>query len=175
MEQDGVHYYFRTESDMLRDIENGEFIEAEIIHNQQVSGTSIRELARANKTGKIAIHDFEYGGANNVARAKSDAHIIGLLPPTYEEWLRRFRDREVIHEKEFINRLHTAEKVLENIIEQPYFKVVINDDIEHCIEFLRTTVEKGEYTPDDKAYGIAIAKDMLAKVRADLAAHHARV
>src|SRR4051812_6100284 len=41
MEQHGVNYYFRNEDELLVDLRNGEFVEAELIHNQQVSGTSI--------------------------------------------------------------------------------------------------------------------------------------
>lgn len=171
MEQNGIHYYFRQEDDMLRDIQNGEFIEAEIIHNQQVSGTSIREIERANQSGKIAIHDFEFGGANNVAAAKPDAHIIGLLPPSYDEWIRRFRDREVIHDDEFINRMHTAEKVLQNMLEKPYFKIVINDDIERCIKDIRRVVERGEYSNVMHESGRQIAQEILIHVEKALATH----
>lgn len=171
MEQDGVHYYFRTEEDMLRDIQNGEFVEAEIIHNQQVSGTSIREVERGNKSGKIGIHDFEFGGANNVALAKPDATIIGLLPPSYDEWIRRFRDREVIHEQEFMNRMHTAEKVLKNMLEKPYFKIVINDDIDRCVQYIREIVESSVYTEEASKKGKRIAQDMLMQVQKALATH----
>lgn len=170
-EQDGVHYYFRTEADMLRDIQNGEFIEAEIIHNQQVSGTSIREIERANDSGKIAIHDFEFGGANNVAAAKPDAYIIGLLPPSYDEWIRRFRDREAIHEQEFINRVTTAEKVLANMLDKPYFKFVINDDIEQCVQDVRAIVERGVYTAEAHNVGRQIAQQILSNVKQVLVDH----
>lgn len=71
---------------LLRELQNGEFIEAEIIHNQQVSGTSIREVERISALGKVPISDYEFGGTNAVADAKPDAAIIGLLPPSYDEW-----------------------------------------------------------------------------------------
>lgn len=171
MEQNGVHYYFRTEEDMLRDIQKGEFVEAEIIHNQQVSGTSIREIERANAQGRVAIHDFEYGGANNVAAAKPDAVIIGLLPPSYDEWIRRFRDREVIHEDEFMNRMHTAEKVLQNMLDKPYFKIVINDDVGRCVDYIRGLVEGAVYTSEAAERGKVVAAAMLDQVERALRAH----
>jgi len=165
LELTGVHYYFRSEIDMLSDIQNGEFIEAEIIHNQQVSGTSIRELERANSSGKIAIHDFEYGGAKNVAAAKSDAYLIGLLPPTYEEWLRRLQAREEMHEEELLNRLRTAEKVLTNMLSEPYFKFVVNTTIEQCANDIRQIVESN--VVDLKAQGEArtVAFGLLTRVQ----------
>lgn len=171
MEQDGVQYHFRNEEDLLRDLQNGEFIEAEIIHNQQVSGVSIRELERAIATNRIAISDFEYGGVDSVARAKPDAYVIALLPPTYEEWIRRFRGREVIHEQEFINRFNTAQKVLERVLEKPYFKIVINDEVERCAENVHRIVAENQYTPEEHAQGRAVAETILDKVKAALKDH----
>jgi guanylate kinase len=65
MEENGVNYFFRTEEEMLADIKAGEFFEAELIHNQQVSGISIRELEKAKNLNKIAINDVDIGGINN--------------------------------------------------------------------------------------------------------------
>lgn len=168
MEQDGVHYYFRKEEDMLRDIQNGEFIEAEVIHNQQVSGTSIRELKRAHDSGKIAIHDFEYQGAQNVAAAKPDAVIVGLLPPSYEEWISRLSGRETMHHEEFRNRLITAENVLNAMLELPYFKLVVNDSIDSCAQKIRAIVEQGKAEAEEQLHCRMVANDILVRVRQEL-------
>lgn len=172
LEQDGVNYYFRSEEAMLDDIKKGEFIEAEIIHNQQVSGTSIREIERTIKTGRIPIHDFEYGGVNNVKKTKPDATIIGLIPPDYNEWIRRLRGRETIHEQEFLNRLVTAEKVLENMLAHDHFNIVVNDTIEQCIDDIRRIVEEKEYTDETNARVREVAKNLLRQVKSSLASHN---
>ena len=57
MEQSGVEYWFRDEADVLSDIRDGKYLEAAVIHQQQVSGISIRELQKATDLGKIAITD----------------------------------------------------------------------------------------------------------------------
>lgn len=173
LEIDGVDYYFRKEADMLHDIQNGEFIEAEIIHNQQVSGTSIREIERTMATGKVPIHDFEYGGIKNVVRAKPDAVIIGLVPPNYDEWIRRLYNREPLHDQEFFNRLVTAEKVLENMLSHPYFKLLVNDSTEECTRQLRHIVEDGEYTDEDHERGRQVVEGLLEAVRSELATRRA--
>src|SRR5438105_3525800 len=54
LEQNGVQYHFRTEEEFLHDLRAGNFLEAELIHDQQVSGISIRELEKAHRSGKIA-------------------------------------------------------------------------------------------------------------------------
>lgn len=165
MEQDGVNYHFRKEAEMLRDIQDGEFIEAEVIHNQQVSGTSIRELERANKSGKITIHETEFGGAHFIAQAKPDAHIIAMLPPSYEEWIRRLSAREVMHQQEFMNRLRTAEKVLTSMLGEVYFKFVINDTVPKCAEDIREIVESGNVDPVKQKAAHLVAEQILAEVK----------
>lgn len=171
MEQNGINYYFRSEEEMLRDIENGDFIEAEIIHDQQVSGISIREVERVVAMGHIPIRDIEYGGAASIVSVKPDASIITLLPPSYDEWMRRLRGREAIRDEEFYNRLRTAEKVLERTLELSYFRIVINADIEQCAEDIRAIVENGSYSTDDEALRRAIAKEILDNVKLELQAH----
>src|SRR5438309_1023704 len=47
LEQNGNEYWFRTEDEILADLKTGSFLEAELIHDQQVSGISIRELEKA--------------------------------------------------------------------------------------------------------------------------------
>jgi guanylate kinase len=129
LEEEGVVYYFRDEESMLKDLEAGEFLEAELIHDQQVSGTSIRELEELSKAGKIGINDFEFGGAINILKAKPDSKIIAILPPSYDIWIDRFQKREVISHQELVNRISTAQKVIQLIRSEPRVRVVINHDV----------------------------------------------
>ena len=170
LEQNGVHYFFRTEQEFLDDLKNGEFLEAEIIHDQQVSGVSIRELENAGRSGKIAIHDFEYGGANNVAHAKPDAHVIVLLPPSYNEWHERLVKREVMSEGELRNRMKTAQKVIENAFAKPNFKIVVNDDLETCVETIHKIVIQNHYDEVDEQNGKKVAEEILEQIKSELAA-----
>lgn len=165
MEINGVNYHFRSESDMLADIQNGEFVEAEVIHNQQVSGTSVRELAKANASGCITIHEAEFGGVRFIANAKPDTHVIGLLPPNFDEWLRRLQAREEMHEDELLNRLQTAEKVLINMLSEPYFKFVVNDTIAQCAADIRKIVEGDLIDMKIQLQAKAVADELLQSVK----------
>ena len=165
LEQHGVNYFFRTEEDLLTDLQKGEFVEAEIIHNQQVSGTSIREIEKAQFLKKIPIHDFELGGAEEVYRLKPDAVIIGLLPPSFEDWQYRLNAREEMHAHEFKNRMETAIKVLESMLERPYLKFVISGDLNDSSLHLRAIVEHGEYTEEQHQKGLETARIILDKTR----------
>lgn len=169
MEENGVDYYFRSEEEVLQDIRVGEYIEAELIHNQQVSGVSIREVERVAATGKIPVSDFEYKGIKNVLLAKPDAVIIGLVPPTYDEWLRRLSNREAIHPKEFRNRLETAEKVLENMLSESYFKIVVNEDSNSCADEVQNIAELGIYSSEVKERARSVVNELLRRVKEELA------
>jgi guanylate kinase len=169
MEVNGVQYFFRKEEEMLHEIQNGEFLEAELIHNQQVSGTSIRELLRARDEGRIPLNDVEFGGVEKVHQLLPDAIIIGLLPPGYDEWIRRFTEREEITDQELHNRLQTAKEVLTRMLEHPYFNLVINDKVEQCADDIREIVEQGSYAPEKSAECRATAEEILHRVNERLA------
>src|SRR5580765_4863377 len=59
LETSGNEYWFRTEEEVLADLKAGQFLEAELIHDQQVSGISMRELEKARAQNKIAITDVD--------------------------------------------------------------------------------------------------------------------
>jgi guanylate kinase len=120
------------------------------------------------KTGKIPIHDFEYGGMLNVYKAKPDAVIIGLVPPNYEEWIRRLRGREVMADQEFLNRLTTADKVLENMLAHPQYTIVINDDLDQCAEDIRVVAERGGYSVEKEAQARLLARTLHVRVKDEL-------
>ena len=139
MEQDGVNYFFRSEMGMLEDLREGEFLEAELIHDQQVSGTSIRELEKAVAAGKPAINETEYGGAKNVLEAKPDTKLIAIFPPSFDVWRQRFESRETISDIEFINRVNTARQVIQLVRNEPRIRVIINH------EYHKAAIEINDY------------------------------
>jgi len=134
MEQEGVNYYFRREEDFLDDLTHGMFLEAELIHDQQVSGTSIRELQRVKKENMTAISEVEFGGAQNIASVKPDTKVIAIFPPSYEVWQSRLRKRDAMSGQELKNRLETALKVIDLVERDENIYIVINDEFHHAAE-----------------------------------------
>lgn len=143
-EQDGVEYWFRNEKDMLQDIRNGDFLEAAIIHNQQVSGISIRELAKARATNKIAIDEVEIKGADNAYRAKPDTIIIFSVPPGFEKWMQRLHKRGSLPDDEIYRRLESACLEFDAALTHDYYRFIINDDIDETVAIVDSMVRLGE-------------------------------
>jgi guanylate kinase len=154
MEESGVQYFFRSEEDMLNDLKAGEFFEAELIHEQQVSGISIRELEKSKNLNKIAITDVDIGGINNALKAKPDIKPIFLLPPSFEEWQNRLTGRGRMTEHEVRNRLRTAEKIFDQGLHNNKFNFVIAEDVPHSAAVINDIVH-GKMNPyQGKAVGL---------------------
>ncbi len=129
-EKNGREYWFRTEEEMLDDIRQGELLEAEIIHEQQVSGISIRELEKAKNQRKIAITDVDIHGMHNIMKIKPDATAVMLVPPNFDEWQRRLAARGRMTPEERARRFKTALKIFEDGLEQDYYHFVISENVE---------------------------------------------
>lgn len=132
LEQNGREYWFKTEEEVLADLKAGEYLEAEIIHNQQISGISIRELEKAQSENKVAITDIDLEGVHNVMKVKKDAIPILLLPPSFDEWQKRIMQRGHMSIDERRRRLQTAMEIFEDGLNQPFYRFVISDSIEHA-------------------------------------------
>lgn len=169
LEQHGVRYFFRSEEEILADLEKGMFLEAALIHNQQVSGISLRELKKAADYNKIAINEIEVVGADNVHAAKSSAHFIFLLPPSLDEWLRRLKHRGAMSEQEIRNRTEGMRFELDFALKKDYYRYVVNDDIDQATRVIRDIVERDKKDEDLQRRGLYVAKQLLHAVEQRLA------
>ncbi len=143
LEQNGVEYWFRSEEEVLADVRTGRYIEAEVIHGQQVSGMNISELEKVQKEHRIAINEVDYGGIHHFITHKPDTLAIMVLPPNLDEWMRRMKGRGEMTPEEFRRRLQTAEIIFGLPEKRHYFKFVINDTIEHATQQVEA-LEQGE-------------------------------
>ncbi len=129
MEQNGKEYWFKSEEEMLDELKGGSFLEAALIHNQQVSGISMREVEKAVTAQKIAITDTEIAGARRIYQLKPDALIIFVLPPNFNEWLRRLKDRGSMSVTEQHRRLLSAQKEFKDALQESFYSFVVNDNL----------------------------------------------
>ena len=140
LEQNGQEYWFRTEEEVLSDLLKGEYLEAELIHGQQVSGISIRELEKANSERKIAVTDIDLQGIHNVVRVKPDTHPIMLIPPSFDEWQRRIAQRGRMGNAEYVRRLETAYRIFEDGLRENYYKFVVAENVEQSAAIINGLV-----------------------------------
>ena len=139
-ERDGVDYHFvdRGRFEAMRD--SGEFLEwAEVFGH--LYGTRALDTRRRLDAGRSLVLVIDVQGAGQVRGLEPDAVGIFLLPPSpavLEDRLRRRRgDR--LTEAEIRRRLDVARREVRHVAEYDY--VVVNDDLEDCVERLRCIVE----------------------------------
>lgn len=165
LEQNGVEYWFRTEQEVLQDLQNGAFLEAAVIHQQQVSGISIRELQQAHDAGLIAISDTDIAGMASASVLKSDTIGIFVLPPNFEEWQRRLKHRGAMEAEEYKRRMQSAIIEFEAALEHEYFRFVINDDLEQAVINVNEIVKLDLRDAEHIAAGRNLAEQLLVDTR----------
>ena len=163
MEQDGVEYWFRSEEEFLSDLENGKYIEAAIIHNQQVSGVSIRELSIAQEKSKKAVTDIDVQGVHNIMQHSSVAVPIFVIPPSYEAWMERWMKRGEMTDKEYDNRITSAKQELSMALNEDYYHFLINDNLSEAVKGVRQIAE-GIVSDKHDQRGRKIAEGILQRL-----------
>lgn len=144
-EVDGVTYWFRTEESFIKDLKAGEYLEAEIIHDRQVSGISIRELKRIHELDKVAITEVEIGGFINILNIKPDTIGIFVLPPSFDKWLDRLYSRSQMPKEEIVSRLKTAKRIFEAAISFQNTFIVVNDDLDIAVGEIEKIIKSSNF------------------------------
>lgn len=159
-EQNGREYWFRNEEDVLADIRQGEFLEAELIHEQQVSGISIRELEKATREKKVAITEVDLGGFLGVIEARPETIGIIILPPSFDEWQRRITGRGDMNPVEFKRRIETAVRIFEVAATNERITLVINDEITEAATRVDEIARMGIAQRSSQESGRALAREL---------------
>jgi len=136
-EADGVDYNFVSRARFEGMIANGEFLEhADVFGN--LYGTHAGDTARCLESGHDVVLVIDVQGARKV-RAKGLPHVaIFVLPPSYEVLEQRLRGRSKDTDEAMRRRLQVARQEVSAFDEYDY--VVLNDDLESCVERIRAIV-----------------------------------
>ncbi|MGL4173405.1 MAG: guanylate kinase [Actinomycetota bacterium] len=126
-EIDGVHYHFVDDATFDRMISQGEFLEWAVVHSLQRSGTPRQPVEDALQAGRAALLEIDLQGARNVRRVMSEARLVFLAPPSWDEMVRRLVGRGTESEAERDRRLDTAREEL--AAEGEFDVTIVNDDV----------------------------------------------
>lgn len=107
-EVDGEHYYFVSDAQFDDMIARGEFLEWATVHNAWRYGTPRPQIDAALTDGKSVLLEIDLQGARAVRREMPDALLVFLLPPSWEELVRRLVGRGTEDAPEQARRLETA-------------------------------------------------------------------
>ena len=111
-ETDGVHYYFVDDAKFAAMVEAGEFLEWATVHNAYRYGTPRGPITLALAEGRSVLLEIDLQGARQVREAFPEARLVFLLPPTWDELVRRLTGRGTEDSDEQDRRLTTAKAEL---------------------------------------------------------------
>lgn len=136
-EKDGVDYNFVSRERFAGMVEADEFLEwADVFGN--LYGTAAADTARCMDSGNDVVLVIDVQGARKV-RATRLPHIgIFVLPPSYPVLEQRLRGRSNDVEDTIRRRLQVARDEVSAFEEYDY--VVVNDELEACVDRMRAIV-----------------------------------
>lgn len=130
-EVDGVDYHFVSEEEFGRMVEEGEFLEWATVHETHFYGTPRRPVEEHLRAGIPSILEIDLAGARQVRASMPEAFCIFVLPPSWEELVRRLDERGTEDEEERARRLSTARIEMEAVDE--FDAVVVNDRLDEAV------------------------------------------
>lgn len=126
-EIDGVHYYFVSDAEFDRMIEDNELLESALVHGRYRYGTPRGPVLKALAECKLALLEIDLQGARQVKQTMPQAHFVFLAPPSWDELVRRLIGRGTESAEEQERRLRTAK--VELAAESEFDVTIINSDV----------------------------------------------
>ncbi len=126
-EIEGEHYYFVTDDEFDAMVRRGEFLEHATVHNASRYGTPRPPIERALAEGRSVLLEIDLQGARAVKAAMPEALLVFLLPPTWDELVRRLIGRGTESAEEQQRRLDTAK--VELAAQNEFDVKVVNRDV----------------------------------------------
>jgi guanylate kinase len=135
-EEHGVHYWFVSEPEFDRMVDQDELLEWAVVHGAARYGTPRAPVEEMLAVGRLALLEIDLQGARQVHAAMPDARMVFLAPPSWEELVRRLVGRGTEDEAERERRLATAR--LEMAAEPEFDVTIVNTEIHDAAEELVT-------------------------------------
>jgi guanylate kinase len=144
-EADGVDYHFVSRGRFEAMVAGGQFLEwAEYSGN--LYGTAVVDTERELEAGTDLVLVIEVQGARQVRRHRRSSVLVFLLPPSAEALEQRLRSRGEDTDEQISRRLAVARDEVQAVSEYDY--VVVNDEIEACVDRLRAIIVAEHAKPD---------------------------
>lgn len=129
-EVEGKSYYFVSTEDFKKKIDNNEFIEWAVVH-QNYYGTTQKEIDRLTATGKIPIFDIDVQGVKQIIGKIADAVYIFIIPPSIDVLKKRLINRGCDTDEQIGIRIKNAIKELQEYGDYDY--IIVNDDVDKAL------------------------------------------
>lgn len=139
VEKNGVEYFFISEKEFLKKIENNEFVEWEKFYDYYY-GTFKSTIEENINSGISILLEIDVKGALSLKSIYPESHLIYIKPPSFEELVKRLSERKTENKDDFKKRIERAEMELNHTNKFDY--VIINKDLNKAIEETSELINK---------------------------------
>lgn len=138
-ETDGVEYFFLSEKEFENRIKKEDFIEWEKFYDYYY-GTLKSFIIENIESGKTVLLELDVKGALTIKRLYPYAHLIYISPPSFEELVKRLRQRNTESESDFQKRIERA--IMELSLKDKFDFIIDNLELETAISEAKSLVNK---------------------------------
>jgi guanylate kinase len=138
-EKDKIHYYFVTEDEFWERVKKGELLEWAQVHGFHY-GTPYSFIEESLKQHQSVVLEVDVQGAAAIKKARPEAVLIFILPPTLEDLRERLKKRATEDQEAMKVRLKNALTELEEMPKYEY--ILVNDDFTLATKKLVEIVKK---------------------------------
>lgn len=128
-EQEGIHYFFKTEEEFDDLILENQFLEYAGVFGRKY-GTLKAFVDEQRNLGKDVLLEIDVQGALKVRGTEPDAVLIMIVPPSLPELIQRLTKRNTETEEEIKKRYSKSTAELRNFKSFDYIVINENDDVE---------------------------------------------
>ena len=138
-ERDGIEYFFLSEEEFKKRIENEDFIEWEKFYDYYY-GTLKSHIVANIQSGKTVLLELDVKGALTIKRLYPYAHLVYISPPSFEELVNRLRQRNTESESDFLKRIERAK--MELSLKDQFDYIIENEELVTAINEAKSLVKK---------------------------------
>ena len=131
-EYEGVHYHFVDNAHFDGLIASDDLLEWAVVHNASRYGTPRPPVEEALSAGRSVLLEIDLQGARQVRAAMPDAVLVFLLPPSWQELVRRLVGRGTEGPDEQARRLETAR--IELAAQGEFDVVIVNEHVSRAAQ-----------------------------------------
>ncbi|MDD2486749.1 MAG: guanylate kinase [Candidatus Gracilibacteria bacterium] len=132
-EIDGAKYYHISKDEFESGINEGKFIEHELVHDNHY-GATFEEFNRILDKGKHILYELDVAGAIKIKKKLDDRFLIRTIfisPPSLDTLLERLKSRGTESEESIERRILTAKNEMKYM--DFYDHIIVNDVLEQAI------------------------------------------
>ncbi len=133
---EGKDYFFISEKDFLKKQKNGDFIETANVFGN-LYGTD-KNFIYSELQSSDVILELDWQGAESIKKLFSDAFLISLIPPSYDDLENRLRGRASDSDDIISKRLSQSRKEVSKCLGFDF--LILNDEFDRALKDLKDII-----------------------------------